>query len=124
MIVPGFTFLSPTPSSPVEHLYIVLSPIIDGKVLLVNVTTPKYNSDLSCVLKESEHPFLTHDSIINYADATDTDVDKIKQAITMNVFKPHASLSEDLLQRVQKGALASTALKPRFRKYIPPPKPD
>jgi len=119
MIVPGFTFLSETPSSSIEHLYVILSPPREGRVLFVNITTPKHDSDLTCVLKVGEHPFLTHDSVINYADATEATLDQVNKAIAMNVFKPHASFSDDLLHRVQEGAAVSKAFPPKFNKYIP-----
>lgn len=119
MIVPGFTFLSETPSSSSEHLYVILFPPIDGRVLFVNVTTQKHNSDSTCVLKVGEHPFLTHDSVINYADAADATLNQVNKAISMNVFKPHAPFSASLLKRVQGGAAASKAFPPKYRKYIP-----
>jgi hypothetical protein len=123
MIVPGFTFLSETPSSSTEHLYVILFPPVEGRVLFVNVTTPKHNSDLTCVLKVGDHPFLTHDSVINYADSADATLDQVNKAISLNVFKPHAPFSADLLKRVQEGATTSQAFPPKFRKYIPPQGP-
>jgi len=87
--------------------------------LFVNVTTPKHDSDHTCVLKVGDHPFLNHDSVINYADATEADVDLVEKAVSMNVFKPHVPLSGDLLQRVQVGALDSKAFPQKFKKYIP-----
>jgi hypothetical protein len=119
MIFPGFTFLSPTPSSSVEHLYVILFPPVGGKVLFVNVTTPKNDRDITCVLKVGDHPFLTHESVINYADATEATLERVEQAISMKVFKPHVPFSADLLQRVQDGAAVSPAFPPKFRKYIP-----
>ena len=119
MIVPGYTFLSIRPPYTTPHLHIVISPIINGKVLLVNITTLKHNSDHTCVLKVGDHPFLTHDSIINYGDAIDAEVDLLKLSIRTKLFTPKAPVSEELLRRIQAGALKSTALPKKFIKYIP-----
>ena len=119
MIVPGFTFLSIRPSYTIPHLHIVISPIINGKVLLVNITSPKHDSDLTCVLKVGDHPFLTHDSVINYGDATDSEVELLKLSIRTKLITPKDPVSEELLKRIQAGALNSPALPQKFIKYIP-----
>jgi hypothetical protein len=119
MIFPGFTFLSVRPSYTIPHLHIVISPPIDGKVLLVNVTTPKYDSDLTCVLRDGDHPFLTHDSVINYGDATASEVELLKLSVRTKLFTPKDPVSGELLKRIQAGALISPALPPKFIKYIP-----
>jgi hypothetical protein len=119
MISPGFAFLSKRPSYPTEHLHIVISPIIDGKVLLVNVTSKKFDSDDTCVLCVGDHEFIKHDSVINYADAHDPEIDKMQEAILQKIFKPQPPVSEALLRRIQAGALISPAFKPAFIKYIP-----
>lgn len=118
MVIPGFAFLSRRPSYPTEHLHIVVSPIIDGKVLLVNVTSKKFSSDDTCVLTIGDHEFIHHDSVISYADAIAVDISKIQEAISMNVFKPHKPVSEGLLARIQAGALISDAFPGNLLKYV------
>jgi len=119
MISPGFTFLSRNIRYPTEHLYIVISPIIDNKVLFVNVTTRKVSSDCSCTLGRGDHDFINHDSVINYGDALDAEVAKITEAIEQKIFKPHTPVSPVLLKKIQQGALSSPAFKPKFLKYLP-----
>ncbi len=120
IIAPGFTFLSPTPEYNTNHLFIVISVNTDKtKAFFVNVTTKKESSDTSCVLKVGDHEFITRDSVINYADATVSEIDKLEQAIKMNVIKPHKPTTGDLLNRVLKGAFNSEALPKGYLKYLP-----
>lgn len=118
MIVPGYTFLSPNVKYNTKHLYIIISEIIDGKVLLVNITTQKEHSDTSCILQKGEHRFIRHTSVVNYADAGDAEVCNIKRAISKGTFIPQKLISSSLLRRIHEGALRSTAFEPKYLKYI------
>lgn len=119
MIVPGLTFLSRNPKNSTRHLFIVISSIIDEKVLLVNVTSKKENNDHTCVLDKGDHPFVRHDSIINYAEAIEGEVCLMREAFATKIFEVQKQLSATLLKKVQEGALISLEFKPKFRKYIP-----
>jgi hypothetical protein len=115
----GYTFLSRNVEYPTKHLYIVISPIIEEKILIVNVTSKKEKSDLSCILQKGVHDFLRHDSVVNYRDATDADVKNVIKAVQCNLFEPQKSISSALLARIHKGALISPTFKPKYLKYIP-----
>jgi hypothetical protein len=54
-----------------DHLWIVLSdPHQDADhVLLVNVTSWRRDKDQACLLSAGEHPFVVHNSCVNYEDA-------------------------------------------------------
>jgi hypothetical protein len=119
MLIPGFTFLSRNPQYVTEHLYIIISPVIDEKVLFVNVTTRKEFKDDTCILKKGDHDFIRHESVINYADATESDVSLIREAIANKIFKPHTPVRNDVLDKIQKGAYVSPAFPPKYLKYIP-----
>ncbi len=119
MITTGFAFLSPTPKYPnTFHLYIIIS-IVDTKALLVNVTTKKASSDVSCVLQVGDHDFITRESVINYGDAKIAEIDKLKEAIDKRYFKPQKPITDDLLIRILKGARNSKAFPQGYLKYIP-----
>lgn len=117
-ISPGYTFLSPNPNYSTKHLYIIISPIIEEKVLIVNITSKKEKSDLSCVLQKGIHEFLRHESVVNYKDAIDAEVKKIIEAIECKLFTPQKPISITLLLKINKGALLSPAFKPKYLKYI------
>ncbi len=117
MITTGFTFLSPTPEYETHHLYIVIS-IVDTKALFVNVTTKKAGSDVSCVLNVEDHDFITHESIINYGDARIAEIAKLKEAIEKQIIKPNKPVTDNLLNRILKGAKNSKAFPQGYLKHI------
>ena len=119
MILPGFTFLSKRPPYTTEHLFIIISQIINKKVLYVNVTTYDDCRDMSCILKVGEHPFIRHKSIINYHDAFDPQVTLIEQAISQKTITPQDPVSRSLLKKIQAGALISPAFPTKYLNYLP-----
>ncbi len=119
MITPGFAFLSPTPEYPdTFHLYIIIS-IVDTKALIVNVTTKKASSDVSCVLQVGDHDFITRESVINYGDTKIPEIDNLKLAIDKEILKPQKPITDDLLSRILKGARNSKAFPQGYLKHIP-----
>jgi hypothetical protein len=121
MIKQGFTFLSRRPPYTTPHLYIIISSIIDEIVVFVNITTPKWDSDNTCIINVGDHSFVKHQSIINYGDAKETRVEYLREAVSNKFITPHDPVSPDLLQRIQAGALNSPAFNPSLLKYIPKP---
>lgn len=119
MINVGFTFLAPNVQYSTQHLHIIIAITDNDRALFVNITTRKANKDDTCVIKTGEHRFIRHDSVINYGDAKDAPIIKIKEAIEMNLFTPHDPVSTELLKRIQIGALNSPAFPQKYLKYIP-----
>lgn len=68
----GDAFLLSTPPND-KHLFVVIAPTQNGKYLCANVTSKHSNSDTSCVLQQGDHPFIRHDSVINYKKAREVD---------------------------------------------------
>ena len=119
MITAKFTFLAPTPKyHNTFHLYIIIS-IVDTKALFVNVTTKKASSDTSCILRVGDHDFITRDSVINYHDTTIAEIDKLKEAIDEEYFKPQKPITNDLLNRILKSARNSKVFRQGYLKYLP-----
>lgn len=119
MITTGFAFLSPTPEYPdTFHLYIIIS-IVDTKALIVNVTTKKVGSDVSCVLQVGDHDFITRESVINYGDAKIPEIDNLKSAIDKKILKPQKPVTDDLLIRIVNGAKISNAFPQGLLKHLP-----
>ena len=119
MVTTGFTFLSRVPGYQTQHLYIIIAIVDDNEAILVNVTTKKGDKDDTCILSVGDHDFIKRESVINYRDTTKTSISNIKKAIGMRTFTPQDPVSDDLLQRIQKGALISPFLLPKYLKYIP-----
>lgn len=119
MIVTGYAFLAPTPPYDTRHLYIVIAIIGEDKALFVNVTTKRENRDDTCILRENDHDFIKHDSVINYGDAKIAQISKIEEAISGGIFTTQAPVSDKLLKRILRGALNSSDLPLKHLKHIP-----
>ena len=78
MISPGFTFLSRTPKSETEHLFIVISLPINGKVLIVNITSKKDNKDDKAILSSSPSTIKTSSAFLKLSEALTPSISLIK----------------------------------------------
>ena len=105
----GDTFLEV--ASPDSHLWIVLSCPCEnpGHVAIANITSWKDGKSLdsSCILKRGDHPFVKHKSHVSYRQACVTTVTNLKKGLHSAVLQSHRQVSEELLARVQAGALKS-----------------
>ena len=112
MLSVGDTFLvSTAPYFDTEHLFIIIAiEKSSNSALMVNVTSHKGGCDESCVLNIGDHPFVTHRSVINYADARIANIDKIAESIASGSFKGHYPVSSHILERIQQGGLSSSAI--------------
>jgi hypothetical protein len=119
MIDVSFTWLSRNVHYDTKHLYIIISIIDKQRALFVNVTSKEENKDCTCTLVKGDHPFITHDSVINYGDAQDSLIYNIEQAIETKLFTPHDPVSQALLKKIREGALISPAFPQKYLKHIP-----
>ena len=110
----GDTFLLPDPGEKLDpHLWIVLSHPRhqDGRVLIVNFTTYRENrSETACIVESNEHVWLTHRSVVNYADAKLVAVSVLMQLTDQGAIEPREPLSDELLDRVLEGAARSARI--------------
>lgn len=70
-LFPGATFQYPGTHSTIErlHLTVVLTDpaVAEGRmVLIVPVITRRPRCDLTCILREHDHPFIRHESCVDY----------------------------------------------------------
>ena len=120
----GETVLIPSGNSS-DHLHlfvIVTNPkrILDGglrdHVLLVPFCTV-YNDlykDTACILDAGEHPFINHESYVDYAFARTYPVFELEHNIRNGFFQAHRPVSNAVLVKIQNG-LQTTK---RIKKYI------
>ena len=82
-----------------------------GIAVCVNVTSKQSHSDTTLVLKAGDHRFITHESVINYQDAREMPINLVEQALVKKteqfVCTAHDPYSEELLQRIRDGLIAS-----------------
>ncbi len=112
----GDAFLIDTPPYG-EHLYIAIAQTSNNKYLLVNVTTRRRNSEVTCVLLPgAEMPsFIQHESVIAYRFAREMDAGEIERVITPGSPRPKTRFSAKVLRRIQQGALESDELRNRYK---------
>jgi hypothetical protein len=106
----GDTFLIPLPGTSLDsHLWVVISdPNIDpDKVLIVNSTTQRADSDPACVLQAGEHPFVHHATCVNYAGAKVVSASDLQLLLQRGKLSSHAPVLPALLKRMRDGAGSS-----------------
>lgn len=92
-----------------EHLYIIITEPYGNprKSVIVNITEKRGTSDITTILKPSDHRFIIKDSVIRYSDAVLAPCDKLEQAVNDGFFESHDPFPENLLKRIQDGLIAS-----------------
>lgn len=109
----GDTFRIPQAGTSLDsHLWVVISdPAQDAnKILIVNFTTLRADSETACVLVAGEHPFVKHDTCVNYRGAKVVSEANIQLLMRAGHMQAHATVSAAILKRIQDGAAASTRM--------------
>lgn len=103
-----------------DHLWFIISdPALDElNVLFVNLTTWKTEKDESCILDRGDHPFITHKSIINYADARVTSIANLAKLHELNQIYRKEPLSPAILARIRQGLRISPHSIHRHKKLM------
>ena len=115
---PGDTLHMPAWRSPTEHLYIILTePDVSGDILLVNLTSRTTRSDLTVVLQPGEHPYVIHESVINFADARILEHAWLLERVEAGYFQADEPLTFPVLKRVLDGVLRSSRTAGKIRAY-------
>jgi hypothetical protein len=90
---------------------VISDPTIDPqRVLIINFTTRRKDSDPACILQAGEHPFVHHETCVNYAGAKVVTGDQIQTLLQKGLLTDHTALSAALLKRIRDGAAASTRM--------------
>lgn len=113
-IGPGVSFW-PFPDGDVKpHPYFVISKLVRGNVLVVNITDAVLENgdnffDLTCILQHGEHPFVLKKSAVYYKKARRHEAHKIGHALANfpQVVRHGPDLDAKLLARIVEGARKS-----------------
>lgn len=98
------------PSGPSNHLFVILTEANDdNEHLLVSVTTIPDSGfyDPTCILTESDHPFIRHDSYVFYRKAQILKTAKITRLVDKKYYVPRDDMAEELTQIILDGVLES-----------------
>ncbi len=107
------------PRDDIRHLWIVITPPIGipPEVVIENLTTkrPK-TADVTVVLQPGDHLYISHPSLIYYADARQVKVELLLQISEMKTVL-ETPFSTEVLSRIQEGIFASPFTKPAIKKF-------
>jgi hypothetical protein len=95
-----------------RHLWILISdPAIDpDQVLIVNLTSVDERKEKVCLLHPGDHPWIRHETCVNYADAVVTTVSKLLAAKDGGAIILQEPLSASVLQRIREATMDSTRI--------------
>jgi hypothetical protein len=115
----GDSFLMEYPRGGVKHLFIVVHKASD-RILLVNVSSLKVGveCDTSCVLRQGEHPFIDHDSFVVYSQVFFALESYIDGQIRHGICKRQDPVTNDVLERIGRGAAISESIPEKYRQYF------
>ena len=77
------------------------------QVVVVSLTTKRSGSDETVILTLGDHPFIKHDTAINYQDTRRFDKADLLDRINRRFFEPGQSFSDDKIIIIQQGLLRS-----------------
>ena len=86
--------------------------------MIVNVTSQGQSKDQSCVLNQGDHPFITRESVINYAEAIITNENTIQNGARGGVVQLDVAVTSKVLSKIQAGALASPQTESKVKNAV------
>jgi len=86
--------------------------------VLVNLTSQSQLRDQSCVLRVGDHPFIKHETVINYAEAVISNEQAIFAAARGGVIQYDVAVTPEALTKIQAGALASPQIESRVKNAV------
>lgn len=97
-----------------NHLWFVITNpnAFPDNVVVVNLTTYRIpKSDAACILEPGDHPYIDHQSCINYGEAWDTTLKHLQLAEKEGNLHRVDSVDAAVLKRIHDGAAKSTRIK-------------
>ena len=121
MLSRGDAILMPTPGSSSLHLWIIVTdPSKDsGAAAIVCITTRRAHSDLTLIVKPSDHPWIKHDSVVMYADSQVIDTIRLEQCMKTKPddYVLQKECSTPFLNKIKEGLLRSKFTPRKITKY-------
>jgi hypothetical protein len=114
----GDTFLTGDGDEDNFHLWVVITPAIEGEVITVCVVTALKRSERLVVLNKGDHPFIQHESVVAYYFSKIRTVSDIEDLLNEGIAKKRDPVSIQLLKRIQSGLLESNFTPNYVRAYF------
>ena len=106
----GRAFLLSGPQfNPAPHLWFVLTDPepSDNRVVAVMLVTARAHTDKTVQLMPGDHPFVRHESNVDFGSAVLVHLDRFQRAVELGKCHPQPDIDAHLLQRLRAGLLAS-----------------
>src|SRR2546426_1182410 len=98
-----------------NHFWIVISEVMNGKVLAVNVTDAKHCQDSPCKIGVGDHPVIEKPSAVHYRKAREFDARLVDDRLAAGTLvRQLADCTPELLNRIIEGARIADDLTMRF----------
>jgi hypothetical protein len=124
----GNTLLVPTgPQDGQKHIFaLMLDPVVlegyggNPCVLLACVTSVKDGvpSENACLLKQGDHPFIDHDSYVDYRFTRVEQVDHLQKRLQEGAFIEKDPCSPELIKKIIQGALKSRRISREYKRIL------
>lgn len=102
-----------------NHFWVVISPVVNGLVLAVNITDFLNCPDSPCVFEAGVHEVITKRSVAYYRKAREFEACKIDQLLEAGQYlRRLKDFPPELLHHLVAGATKADDLTFRFRKYL------
>ena len=103
-VSPGQCYLPIVGPDEKIHLHVVLTrPNREGDVVVVSLTTYRPKSDPTVILNVGDHPFVRHQTAVNYRKAVATSAEILEERLAGGVYVIYPPVRSDVLRRIQEG---------------------
>ena len=100
-------------------MFFVLNyPDDNVEAVLANLTSMHTRADRTCVVYPGDHPFVRHESYIDYRHCRTDTVAHLRRMLERNYWRRHQDATEDLIERIVEGARQSEHTKLRILKLL------
>ena len=102
------------------HLWVVIShPQQSAQaVVIVNLTSLERMKDQSCVLNVGDHPWISHATCVQYADAKCVSEEAIDRLVASGLLQPREPASDELLAKILRGAARTEAIPVKCKRVL------
>lgn len=104
-----------------RHLKIILTePDSNSMVVIATVTTLKHpeGQAVECILREGDHPFIKHDSFVDFRRTTARLSSSISDGLDNRELIRKEALTPEVFERVLKAAKSSRKMPPRIKAML------